>query len=101
MIKQMPIVLKGSKSPNSRLYKTLKTAHVNGAIRQRAAPHGLSTDNAPEPDPKVMTIAAPKKAMAKPAIWIFRSFSRNIHPDKTAAQAGEVVTRTDANEGDR
>ena len=49
----------------------------------------------------MMTIAAPKKAMAKPAIWIFLSFSRNIHPDKTAAQAGDVVTRTDANEGDR
>ena len=56
---------------------------MKGAIRQGTAPHGLSTDSAPEPDPKMMTIAAPKKAMAKPAILDLSEFSRNIHPDKT------------------
>jgi len=36
-----------------------------------------------------------------PTICAFLSFSRSIQPESTAAQAGEVVTRTDANEGDR
>ena len=74
---------------------------MKGARRQSAAPHGLSTDNAPEPDPKVITIAAPPNAMANPAIWMPLSLSRSIQPDRTAAQAGDVVTRTEARDGDK
>ena len=94
-------MLKGSRFPNSRLYNTLNTAQVNGATRQSAAPHGLSTERAPEPDPNTITIAAPAKAMKKPAIWVFRNRSRRIHPERTAAHAGDVVTKTEAKEGDK
>ena len=88
-------MLKGSKFPNSLLYKTLNPAHVKGATRQSAAPHGLSTDNAPEPDPKVITMAAPANAIVNPAIWMPLSLSRSIQPERTAAHAGDVVTRTE------
>ena len=100
-MRHIPTELKGFKSDNSRFDITVNNAHINGDNRQRVAPHGLSTESTPVPDPAVMTSKAPKKATMKPNICIALNLSLSSHAAKTAVHAGEVVIRTEASEGDR